>query len=481
MRPGSLSLRLGLSVGALCVALLALLALLAHAALGIELDTRARKGLEEKLQQVRHVLVTDMGSSTESLRAHILRDLVTSHGDLRLNVLQAQAGAAPLLDIESAGLSATLDDMPVDEDVRFREWTDTAGTPLLTLATLVEQASGERLRVYLTLDRSDDHALRESFLDSTLISLPFLLLLIGLGTWWIVQHGLLPLNRFRKVASRVSTDDLSHRIPVEKLPRELGEAASAINFMLSRLDSGVQQLAQFSDDLAHELRAPISNLMGKAQVTLSRERPAEEYKEVLIASVEELERMARMVTDMLFLAQVSHPQALIPFERLAIDREVWRVAELFVTAAEEKRVGIDIQGRGRVLGDQLMVQRAISNLLSNAIRHASPDSDISIRIENVDGNIVLSVENLGPGIPKQHLPHLFERFYRVDRSRSRTEGGSGLGLAIVQSIMSLHLGKVEVDSQPGARTVFRLVFPGPEEAAANRERGGVSATARACS
>ncbi|MNE27350.1 Sensor kinase CusS [compost metagenome] len=196
--------------------------------------------------------------------------------------------------------------------------------------------------------------------------------------------------------------------------------------------------------------------MGKAQVTLSRERSVDEYKAVLASSIEELERVARIVSDMLFLAHVSHPASLVAFEEIALQDEVERVLELFGIVAEEKQLRLLPSGHGRVFGDRLMIQRALSNLLSNAIRHSPAAHSISIEIRQSAERTSLMVGNSGAGIPQQHIPHLFERFYRVERNRS----GTGLGLAIVRSIMSLHHGTVDVSSQPEGPTVFSLNFPG---------------------
>jgi two-component system heavy metal sensor histidine kinase CusS len=243
------------------------------------------------------------------------------------------------------------------------------------------------------------------------------------------------------------------------MPQELSELAHGINFMLHRLDAGVQQLSQFSDDLAHELRTPINNLMGKAQVTLSRERTTEEYKDVLVSCIEELERVARIVSDMLFLAQVSHPSALVPFESIALEEEALKVVDLFSLSAQDKQIHLTVLGNAQVLGDRLMIQRAISNLLSNALRHCPSGKTVTLLIEQGANQASLLVSNPGAGIEAQHLPYLFDRFYRVDSSRSRSQGSTGLGLAIVRSIMCLHQGVAEVKSLPGAVTVFRLGFP----------------------
>jgi two-component system heavy metal sensor histidine kinase CusS len=459
MKPASLSARLGLWVSLMGAALVVLLALLAYLALSHELENLARRGLDAKLAQVQHSLSLDLNTRASTLRPHILGDQVKGHDDLQLTIFAPEVSTPALLSFGGHALEARLRDIPAGPTTRFLAMKDTDGDRILSAYREMRLPNGERVRVFLSLDRRADHALLAAYLKSTLIALPFVLLLIGLGARVVVQRGLAPLAQFRRVAAKVSAQDLSHRIPVDALPRELRELAQGINVMLQRLDDGVQQLSQFSDDLAHELRSPISNLMGKAQVTLARERRSEEYKTVLESCTEELERLSRIVSDMLFLAQVSHPAALVRFERISLDAEARRVADLFALAADEKRIALRIEGNGWVMGDRLMVQRAISNLLSNAIRHGPACSQIRIRIEAPVDNLVLTVENTGPGIPARHLPHLFERFYRVDASRARADGGTGLGLAIVRSIMGLHGGRVEANSEPDQLTAFRLLFP----------------------
>jgi two-component system heavy metal sensor histidine kinase CusS len=167
--------------------------------------------------------------------------------------------------------------------------------------------------------------------------------------WWTVRRGLLPLTKFLKIASKISTESLDHRLPTDGMPAELKELADGINIMLARLDDGVQQLSQFSDDLAHELRAPLSNLMGKAQVALTRERSLSEYREVLESCTEELDRMSRMVSDMLFLAQVSHPASMVEFEPVSLVDEVQRVCDLFSISAEEGEIQLQISGSDDVV------------------------------------------------------------------------------------------------------------------------------------
>ncbi len=461
MRTSSLSMRLGLTVSLMGAGLVVLLATLAYLALTHELDKLARKGLENKMEQLEHSLGQDLKPHDIAARPHSLLDLVMGHDNIYLTITGTSPGAPVLLSVGAKPQQPLLMDVPASNTLAYLNWVDGRGNRILSATRLMPLHSGENVRVLLSLDRSDDEALLSAYLRSTVIALPMLLILIGMGAWWLVQRGLAPLQQFSRVAAKVSTQDLTHRLSRDNLPKELGELAEGINFMLNRLDAGVQQLSQFSDDLAHELRAPLTNLMGKAQVTLSRERPSEEYKASLESCTEEMERLSRIVSDMLFLAQVSHPAARAGFGQVSLGEEAQRVMALFALSAEDKHVNLSLRGDAWVTGDRLMIQRAISNLLSNAIRHTPDGSSVLLLVETYEHRVSLSVGNPGRGIEAHHLPHLFERFYRADSSRTRAEGGTGLGLAIVQSIMRLHQGHAEVSSQPGRFTRFSLEFPLP--------------------
>lgn len=462
MKSASLSMRLGLAVSIMGALLVLFLAVLAFLALTHELDKLSKDNLSEKMRQIEHSLSLYEKPVDINIKPHVLLDQVMGHDHLNLTIYDLINMRTPLLksgfgltdpraELKAAGAAT--------DKVSYSRSTDDQGRHFLTASRLIRLPNGTNVAVLLSLDCANDEALLSTYLSSTIMALPLLLLLIGLSAWAVVKRGLAPLREFRKVAAMISAQDLSHRLSVVKMPQELSELAHGINFMLHRLDSDVQQLSQFSDDLAHELRAPISNLMGKAQVTLSRERPAEEYKAVLESSTEELGRVARIVSDMLFLAQVSHPAALVPFETIALEDEALKVINLFSLSAEDKQISVSVTGRGSTIGDRLMIQRAISNLMSNAIRHCPVGQAITITIEVHATEVSLHVANPGAGIEPQHLPHLFDRFYRVDTHHSRAGGSTGLGLAIVKSIMSLHQGVAEVNSRPGKITTFKLGFP----------------------
>ncbi|RMR35933.1 Heavy metal sensor histidine kinase [Pseudomonas syringae pv. coriandricola] len=460
MTPTRLSTRLGLTVTALIACLVLVMEMLAYMAISRQLDVRAEDSLNEKFAQIEHSMSEGFLAIEDIIQyPHTLRDQIVGHDSYSLTVLDSNKPRQQLMMVgNEEGRN-----LPIPDADRipqgFQELQSVHGHKILMGYREIRLKTGQDILVRLSMDRESDSTLLHAYLKSTFFILPLILLLVGFGVWWVVRRALRPLRAFRKVTALISARDLSHRMKIKGLPDELRDLAHAVNFMLHRLDGDVQQLAQFSDDLAHELRSPMNNLMGKAQVTLSRPRPSEEYKQALESCTEELERMSRMISQMLFLASVSQPAAPLPLEVIDLGEEAEKVAELFSSSAEDRDITLQVHGAAKVSGDKLMIQRAISNLLSNAIRHGLAGSVITITLDTHEDEVWLAVRNAGDGIDADHLPRLFDRFYRVHVSRARQQGGTGLGLAIVRSIMSLHEGQVTVQSEPGQFTTFNLIFP----------------------
>ncbi|MGY2338162.1 heavy metal sensor histidine kinase [Pseudomonas sp. SDO5532_S415] len=275
---------------------------------------------------------------------------------------------------------------------------------------------------------------------------------------WAARSGLRPLRRMSAVASGVSAQSLNARLPAENMPPELAEMAHHFNAMLGRLDDSFQRLSAFSADIAHELRTPLSNLLTHTQVTLTRPRPIEDYREALHSNLEELQWMAQLVNDMLYLAKADHGLLMPKREPLDLAEEVDVLLEFFAPLAEDARVKLSRDGKARIEGDRSMLRRALSNLLDNALRFTPVDGEILIRIEDQPKGLSLIVENSGDGISEDLLPRLFDRFYRADPARH--EGSSehaGLGLAITQSIIRAHGGQIRCQSDQGwTRFVIEL-------------------------
>lgn len=285
---------------------------------------------------------------------------------------------------------------------------------------------------------------------------------LGLVGWLAVRRGLAPLARMRKQAASVNARRLDQRLDADAVPAELADLARDLNAMLARLEDAFTRLRDFSSDLAHELRTPISNLIMQTQVALAKPRDATAYREVLESNAEEYERLARMIGDMLFLAQTENGLALARREPVDLAAEVASLFEFYELAAGERQVALRLSGAARIEGDRLMLRRALGNLLSNAIRHAASATVVTVSLLRQE-ECRVAVANQGDRIPPADLPHVFDRFWRADRARQAHEGGgAGLGLAITQAIAQAHGGRCEAESAVTdgvARTVFTLVLP----------------------
>ena len=276
----------------------------------------------------------------------------------------------------------------------------------------------------------------------------------------IARRGMRPLEKITQAAEHITASQLHERINPAEWPQELTALATAFDRMLSRLEESFTRLSQFSADLAHELRTPINNLMGEVGVALTRQRPTEEYREVLESSLEECGRLSRMIDSLLFLARADKAEAQLQRHAFDAGREIGAVVEFFEAMAAELSVRVTWQGQATLHGDVILFRRVASNLLSNALHFTPRGGTVAISIRAGDDQAIeVTVRDTGCGIAAEHLPRIFDRFYRVDPARSQ-HSGTGLGLAIVKSIMELHGGSVTVQSEPGKGTTFTLRFPG---------------------
>jgi len=429
-------------------------------ALSQQLDQRSELELRGKRDLLLHVLSELPSIQSIAQGTHRFEDLLIGHDDLHLALVDPASGR---MVASFSGLAqqspAVLDALP--DSTAAMAWTADNKARLSALRGTGPVANGQPLRYYLSMDRRHDTGLLQGFVNTTLLVLPVLLALVALGAWLIARTGLAPLVQFNRLAASIGTGSLSQRVSGSGLPRELADLAREFNAMLGRIDAGYQRLQEFSGDLAHEMRTPVATLLGRTQVALSQTRTATQLQEVLEGNVEELERISRLIADMLFIASAEHQASPLPRERVDLRQEAQRVADYLSLLAEERGITVEVSGDAMVTADRLLVQRAITNLVSNAVRHARPQSVVSVAVNRLASDVVLSVSNQGDGIPEDQLERIFDRFYRVDPARARSDGGTGLGLAIVRSIMTAHGGQVQATSRPGGETVFTLVFPAP--------------------
>ena len=274
-----------------------------------------------------------------------------------------------------------------------------------------------------------------------------------------VHKGHAPIRSVSRQIQNITSKDLDVRLDPQTVPIELEQLVLSFNHMIERIEDVFTRQSNFSADIAHEIRTPITNLITQTEIALSQSRSQKELEDVLYSNLEELTRMAKMVSDMLFLAQADNNQLIPEKKMLNLADEVGKVFDFFEALAEDRGVELRFVGdECQVAGDPLMLRRALSNLLSNALRYTPTEETIVVRCQTVDHLVQVTVENPGTPIAPEHLPRLFDRFYRVDPSRQRKGEGSGIGLAIVKSIVVAHKGTVAVTSDVRG-TKFVIILP----------------------
>jgi two-component system heavy metal sensor histidine kinase CusS len=277
----------------------------------------------------------------------------------------------------------------------------------------------------------------------------------------IARRGIRPIERVTTTARRVRSSTLHERIDTTDLPAELRALAATFNEMLDRLEESFEQISQFSADVAHELRTPISNLRGELEVALGKDRPADEYRDVLGSALEECVRISRVIQSLLFLARAETATGDGHHDTIQVRQEVEAVLDFYEAAAADAGVALHVEGTADFVAsfDRTLFQQAVGNLVANAIAHTPPGGQVTIR-PGSDGVLLrIEVADTGRGIAPEHLPHVFDRFYRADRARSGSSGNLGLGLAMVRSIATLHGGRVAIISQVGQGTRVTLEVP----------------------
>ena len=311
------------------------------------------------------------------------------------------------------------------------------------------------------------------------LAVPFTLLVASAGGLFLAARALDPIDRITRAAAAIGAEDLSRRLNF-RTRDEVGQLAATFDRMLDRLERAFGRQRQFTADASHELRTPLTMLASQIDVALERERTPDEYIELLQSLREDGARMAQLVSELLTLARADAGQQLLAREELDLGELVRSVAEAMQPLAVQRGVQLneDVKQQALVLGDQTRLTQLVINLVDNALRYTSPGGTVSVAVMGQAGWATLRVEDTGVGIAAEHLPHLFERFYRADPARARTDGGAGLGLAIAQWITQAHGGQISVDSTLGQGTTFSVRIPLAQAVAASGSRAKESVAAR---
>jgi two-component system heavy metal sensor histidine kinase CusS len=359
--------------------------------------------------------------------------------------------------VESPGLSELVPDTAFPPPGLVRDHR-TADGRLLRLRT--EEARGGAVTVSAALDRSEDEELVSEYRQHIAVVLVLALVVCAAGGHRLARRGLRPLAAVTATAQRIGPAHLGERLATAGLPAELESLAGTFNGMLARLEDAFGRLSRFSADIAHELRTPVNALRGEVEVALGRPRTDTEYRDVLGSCLEECGRLGRLIDSLLFLARAEHPKTVLVTEPVDVGRELAAVREFFEPAAAEHGIALVLEAEPGLIvpADRALFQRAVGNLVTNALAHTPGGGTVTLRAKRAGELIRVEVADTGEGIAPEHLPYLFDRFYRADPARSDT-GRVGLGLAIVKGVAELHGGTAAVRSVPGWGTEVALTFP----------------------
>jgi two-component system OmpR family sensor kinase len=303
-------------------------------------------------------------------------------------------------------------------------------------------------------------SIQRRLLITLVVSIPIAILLSLLGGAVLARQAIEPLDRMTNTAQQISAEHLNERIQLQHPDIELKRLAISFNEMLDRLDQSFKQIRQFTADASHELRTPVTILMGETDLALNGLLDYEECRAALSSRREELQRMSRIIDDLLTLSQFDHSQQTLHRKPVDFSDLVIEVCEQQRNQAKSKGVEFELTKTVPAMmdGDSSRLRQMVRNLLDNAIKYTPGGGKVSIELEQSNGNFEFRVSDNGIGIPPDDLPRIFDRFYRADKARTRAEGGTGLGLSIVKEIAEAHGGRVEVRSQMGTGTVLTVVF-----------------------
>ncbi len=451
------------SLGGLLLVLLATYGL--YLVLRAELDKSTDQFLADKLQVLRTML-RERPNDEDGLREEIeLESAARRYEQFYIRLLDQHG--VPIL--TTPGMAEQLDLAELARQARSRPERSISmvgrhgqGFRVSSASALVGTPPTTSDTIQIAIDISQEEELLKRYrfwFWAIMLATSVLFPLVG---YRIARHGIRPVEEIAATARTITSTNLRERIKSEGYPSELALLAGTFNEMLDRLEQSFEQISRFSADIAHDLRTPVNIIRGEAEVALARARTVDEYRDVLESSLEETVRLSELIGDLLFLGRAEGPlthlnkQSVDAVELLGTVRDYYEVTASdggvsLLTAAVHEPMTADL--------DRALILRAVSNLVANAIAHTPSGGSVTLSASASVGEILIKVIDTGIGIPADAVPRVFDRFFRVDPSRSKTSGGTGLGLAIVQSITTLHGGKTEIASEVGRGTCVTLRIP----------------------
>ena len=456
MKSLSIQLRLTLWYGCVLAATLVGCGIAVYLILGYSLMQEIDKNLDRQYDAIADRLEEghDLGELLEHDHhsSSVLR-LTGADGKVLFESEVLRSFPAPLPPDSHQSSTHVLHDVSHPEHGPFRFMSGTA------------QGKEESWLVQVGMSLADYHHELAEFRMVLLMILPVGLLAAVGGGYWLAGRALAPVHRITSTARTISAKSLSQRVAVANPNDELGQLAETINGMIGRLEQAFDSMRQFTADASHELLTPLTAMRTEVEVALRAERPPEQYRRVLASVLEEVERMSKLADSLLLLSREDAKVVQTPKELIRLDALVQEVAGHMEAVAGDSGIRMTVQEfpAMTVQGDPDGLRQVFFNLLDNAVKYTSQGGTVALRGLVEDNQIVIEVADTGIGIPPESLPRVFDRFYRVDKSRSRELGGTGLGLSISKALVERHQGRIEVRSAVGQGSTFRVVLPLAEE------------------
>lgn len=412
----------------------------------------------ELLQAADHEIVSRQGSHADDERMHELRE--ASH---TIQVLD-RAGKVVWsgMDVVSRPpLNTSVLAKSVAGEIVYETLETASGTPVRRVSVPVREGSDVR---YLLLAEASLGFARRSLKGLMGLLILVSVVMIALAwfvTGWLVHTVLRPIQALSRTAGRISESSLRDRVNLDVSHAEFHLLAQAFNAMLDRLQKASESQRRFVDHAAHEMKTPLTVMQGALEVSLQKSRTADEYREVLVSNLEQVQRLIGLTRSLLTLARFAGDRPPVQLVPLALEPLLQELVEDLTPVAEDREVCLVLEREPvpPVLGDAERLQQLFINLLDNALRYTDRGGTVTVRLSRSDDRVHVAVRDTGQGIAPEFLPHLFERFYRTDPARARDSGGTGLGLPIVKEIAEAHHGSVRVESEVGKGSVFTFTLP----------------------
>lgn len=446
-----------------------LLVFIATASLYLLLVTELEKSTSLFLQDKVHVISTllrERPEDEDALREEVeLESAARQYEHFYIRLLDQQN--RPLL--STPGMEQALDLSKLEARTAGHHnsavpMTGTNGVAfrVTTAIAPVGQSTARTVTVQIAIDVSQKEQFLARFRLWASVLLVVMLAIFPFVGYEIARQGIRPVEEMAATARRITSSHLGERIVAEGYPSELESLARTFNKMLDGLEDSFERISRFSADIAHDLRTPVNNIRGEAEVALARARTIDEYRDALGSSLEEAVRLSDLISNLLFLARTESPLTHLKLERVNVSDLLAGIRDYYEASAADSGIQItSVSSEKPVVAelDRAMIQRAVGNLVSNAVAHTPRGGSVLLLSSADPACVRIEVADTGVGIPPDALSRVFDRFFRVDPSRSQSLGGTGLGLSIVQGIMTLHGGKVEIDSKFGHGTRVTLRMP----------------------